>query len=438
MPVTLETPSERADTHARPSEVAAPRSGIFAIGEVLSDTYVVRELLGAGGMGEVYEAHDLVLNRRVAIKAHQPSLAATFPVRKEAQALAAVRDPTVVAVYTVGTHRGIDYVVMERIHGVSLATHFARRFSRGETFTIDETLDILGRLAQGLATVHDAGIAHRDVKPGNIMLGPSDRVVLMDFGIFIPEIDVRAQSTTPGTAQYMAPEAIRGDVKPGTAYLVDLYAFGIIAYEMLAGSVPFIGKTTPLTLLQHLDAPVPSVLAARRDAPPALAALIESLLAKDPLERPQSMEAVAWQLRGIRDRVDRTSIVSAQDEYSVLIVDDDVTMAETLDLIVAEALPNALVRVAHHPAEALTMVRRRPPDLMILDLMLPEMNGIEVCMYLRGARLAERTRIVSVSAGALPQDVELLRQLGITHFVRKGTDLLDRLVPLLRTLRAEA
>jgi serine/threonine protein kinase len=296
---------------ARNSAVAPPPS-IFAIGEVLSETYVVRELLGAGGMGEVYEAHDLALNRRVAIKAHRPSLGQMCPVQKEAQALAAVHDPAVVSVFTVGSHRGIDYVVMERIHGESLATHLDRRFQRCEQFSVDETLDLLERLAQALSTVHDAGIAHRDVKPANVMLAPGDRVVLMDFGIFIPECDVGEQKTTPGTAEYMAPEAIRGEVAPGTAYLVDFYAFGIIACEMLIGHVPFEGATTSATLLQHLDADVPDLVARRPDVPRALAGLIESLLAKDPIERPESMHAVAWQLRGIRDRLDRNSHVSAR------------------------------------------------------------------------------------------------------------------------------
>ena len=405
---------------------------LFTPGELLEDKYEVRRAIGQGGMGQVFEAHDHVLNRRVAIKAAWPHIERTC-LHKEAQALAAVRHPSMVTVHGMGAHRGVDYVVMERIYGVGLDTHLERRRQNAEPFTIGETIDVLLALAQGLAAVHRAGLAHRDVKPANIMLTPGKRVVLMDFGISVPESDESSSgSSLSGTVQYMAPESLSGGFERGHGYLVDVYALGVIAFEMLTGRVPYEGNVLEICR-QHLGADVPDVSAIRKDTPAPLAAVVRDLMAKAPNDRPQSMELVEWRLRALRS-VDEAP-PSTDEPFSVLIVDDDPVVTEVLRLVAKKAVPGAEVRAVSDGEHAIESVRRKPPSVILLDLHMPGMNGIEVCMVLRGTHVADRCTVVSVSASAGEHDLQLLQQLGITRFVHKGPDLRAELLPILHELR---
>ena len=219
-----------------------PHADIFSPGEVLAETYVIRAVLGAGAMGQVFEAYDRALNRKVAIKAGWPGLEGA-PIRKEAQAVAAVRHASMPIVHAVGVHRGVEYVVMERVYGLSLEAYLDKKRAVGEALSIDEVMGLLLAIADGLSAVHRAGIAHRDIKPGNVMLAPDNRVVLVDFGLFLPEFDVCSPETIDGSPQYMAPEVIRNRVEAGLGHLNDLYALGVLAFELLTGELPFSGST---------------------------------------------------------------------------------------------------------------------------------------------------------------------------------------------------
>lgn len=286
----------------RMDAVEAPSRDPFSVGEVVAGSYEIRGILGQGGMGQVYDAYDLRLARSVAVKVAWPTIGATA-VRAEAQALAAIRHPAMVAVYACGEHRGTEFVVMERLVGVTLGEHHRRRLNAGKPLSLAEILEVLGALADGLGAVHRAGIAHRDVKPDNVMLAPSGRVVLMDFGVFLPEFAMGA-SAASGSPWYMAPETIKGAIETGGGFLVDVYAFGVIAFELASGEVPFTGTTSREIFVQHLGSAPPSLRAVRPDRPELAGpfdALVQQLLAKDPLERPQSMEEIVHQLRRVAD-----------------------------------------------------------------------------------------------------------------------------------------
>jgi serine/threonine-protein kinase len=260
----------------------------------VAETWEVRSKIGEGGMGQVYEAFDRFLQRPVALKVAR---AAEHPLRKEAQALAALRHPSLVTVYAGGVHRDLEYVVMERILGVDLADYIEKQMRAGRMLSIAEALDMLAPLAEGLAAVHRAGVAHRDVKPENVLLAPGGRVVLSDFGVFMPEFDIARSGVASGSPAYMAPETIRRDVGPGGGFLVDVYAFGVLAFELLCLELPYLATNNAEYYVAHLSAPVPSIRLKRRDVPTGLEALITSCLAKDPHERPQSMADVGFQLR---------------------------------------------------------------------------------------------------------------------------------------------
>lgn len=400
---------------------------LFRNGDLLNGVYEIGTLLGHGGMGQVFEAYDRLLRRNVAIKASLPTLSSSF-LRDEAQALAAFTHPSVVTIHSMGSHRGIDYIVMERLYGTSLSSHMAKRRQAKDPMTVEEALDVLIALADGLVVLHRSGLAHRDLKPGNIMLCTANRVVLMDFGLVLPEAERNAPRDPAGTPQYMAPETVKGTAEPGDRKLVDLYALGVIGYEMLTGSVPFPADDPDVAMQRQLSDPTPDPRAIRTDLPPRLAGLITGLLAKTPGDRPQSAESVAWVLRKIRAHTQIPDDVP----LSVVIVDDDTHAARLLDLYVREASPGAIIRTAPDGERGLALARQRVPDLLLLDLQMPGMNGIELAMYLRATHLFDQCRIVALSGRAQEHDLRLLRDLGITDFIPKDAGTRQKLGDVVR------
>jgi serine/threonine protein kinase len=421
--------SRRSTTPASAADPPEPGT-VFETGEVLADTYEVRSLLGSGGMGEVYEATDRVLNRRVAIKVMRPSVEQDYLLR-EGRALAAIHHPGIVTVHATGVHREIPFLVLERVRGLTLDRMIDERRARGERFATAEAIDLLVAIADGLSVVHKAGLAHRDVKPGNVMLAPGGRVVLMDFGLVLPYVDRAGHRSVAGSLSYMAPEALTGDVAEGGANLLDVYAFGVLAFELLTGVTPFDGKDATSFYKAKTRKPLPTVVEYRKDLPEALVELVRQSMEPETDDRPQTTESIVWQLRAIRAAL--VEGVEAR-PFSVLIVDDDADMRSALSLYVRAASPEADVETTAQGREAVRSVRRRVPDLLLLDLDLPDINGIEVCMLLRGMQLGDACMIVSVSGRATKADVELLGMLGVQS-LEKGPALMMELVELIRRIR---
>jgi len=421
-------------TEASEKPTAAPPAStdprpVLMLGELVDETYEVRNLLGAGGMGEVYEAHDRVLNRRVALKVH-PGGDSEYLLR-EGRALAAIHHPGIVAVHTMGMHRGVPFLVMERVRGLSVDRLLDERRARGERFGIAEALELLVAVADALSVVHRAGLAHRDVKPGNVMLAPAGRVVLMDFGLVLPHADRAGHRSVAGSLQYMAPEALSGDVAEGAAGLVDVYALGVLAYELLTGFAPFDGAEPVELYRAKTRAKLPRVREHRPDVAAELDELVSQLMAPDAHDRPQGSEAALWQLRALRTRMGQRGEARP---FSVLVVDDDADMRDALSLYVRAGAPDAEIELAADGRHAVRAVRRRVPDLLLLDLDLPDINGIEVCMLLRGMQLGDACMVVSVSGRATKADVELLQQLGVRS-LEKGPELMAQLVELVKRMR---
>jgi serine/threonine-protein kinase len=403
---------------------------VFVPGELVAEVYEVRSLLGSGGMGEVYEARDRSLNRRVALKVVRPNIKSDYLLR-EGRALAAIHHPGVVTVHSMGQHRGILFLVLEKVQGLSLDRMIDERRSRGERFGVAEAMDLLVAIADTLAIVHKAGLAHRDIKPANVMLAPGGRVVLMDFGLVLPHADRAGHRTVAGSLDYMAPEALAGHLNEGEAHLLDIYGLGVLAYELLAGILPYDtgDKMADAHLAKTRSCPV--LTAHRSDVPGPLSTLIMQMMAAEPSERPQSAEAALWQLRALRGRLGSDGPARP---FSVLIVDDDPDMCSALALYVRAAAPDAEVETIGDGRHAIRAVRRHVPDLLLLDLDLPDINGIEVCMLLRGMHLGDSCVIVSVSARATRADVELLQQLGVRS-LDKGPDLMSELVQIVQRMR---
>lgn len=410
-----------------------PDRPVFAQGELVDGAYEIRGVLGEGGMGEVYDAYDRVLNRRVALKVTRPNIAADY-LLLEGRALAAIHHPGIVTVHSMGKHRGLGFLVLERVQGLSLDRMIDDRRARGEQFGVREALDLLIAIADALSVVHKAGLAHRDVKPGNVMLAPGGRVVLMDFGLVLPNADRAGHRRVAGSVQYMAPEALTGDVEAGAADLGDVYALGVVGFELLTGIIPFAdGEPTDVYRTKR-KMPQPAISDYRSDVPESLANLIAQMMAPEAEDRPQGAETLLWQLRGVRTR--SVSLQPGAPAFQVLVVDDDPDMRDALALYVRAAAPDAELELLGTGAEGVQSVRRRVPDLLLLDLDLPDMNGIEVCMILRGMDLGDGCMIVSITGRATRADVELLEQLGV-RTLEKGPHLMEELVGIVQRMRPQ-
>jgi serine/threonine-protein kinase len=401
---------------------------MFAVGDVIADAYELRAVLGQGGMGQVFDAYDRNLSRRVAIKANFPHVA--ISVRPEAQGLAAIRHPGVVGVYAFGSHAGIDYMVMEHVAGVTLAHHLERL--EGAGLPMAERLDVLVAIADGLAAIHRAGISHGDVKPENVLLSASGRVVLTDLGLVRAAYQADGDGLVAGTPAYMAPEIFTPKFAHAGWHFVDAYAFGVLAFRVLAGRLPFVGKTPVELVLMHADT-APAKLEDVAAVPRRLSELVDSLLAKEPTERPQSMDAVVWQLRAAREELDREKATVAA-PLTVLVVDDDVDIARLVAMYVKQAAPGAEITVAHDAQQALEAFRKKPPRLVFLDLMMPKTSGFELFTYLRGVHLVDASTVVAMSAGGSATDVQLMLELGAHDFIPKGPELRGRVTRIVGML----
>ncbi|HSW29681.1 MAG TPA: serine/threonine-protein kinase [Longimicrobiales bacterium] len=255
----------------------------------LSDRYAIEREIGAGGMATVYLAQDLKHHRQVAVKVLRPELAATVGVERflqEVDIAANLQHPHILALYDSGEAGGFLYYVMPYVEGPTLR----HRLVRERELPVGEAVRILRDVVDAVAAAHAKGVVHRDLKPENIMLSGRHALVT-DFGVAkaVSEATGRHSLTTKGVAlgtpAYMAPEQAAAD--PLTDHRADVYALGVVAYEMLTGEPPFV-RGTPQAVLaaQVTEAPVP-VTERRETVPPALASLVMRCLAKKPADRPQ-------------------------------------------------------------------------------------------------------------------------------------------------------
>ncbi|MFW5469492.1 protein kinase domain-containing protein [Knoellia sp. CPCC 206435] len=269
-------------------------------GRLLGGRYRLGAPLGRGGMAVVWRAEDEMLGREVAVK----TLDLTGPesdnagerFRREARATAALNHPHIVTVYDTGVEDHTAYLVMELLPGPTLAEQV-----RDEgPLPIEDVRTIGLEVAGALQAAHDAGIVHRDIKPGNVAYAADGTVKVLDFGItqLVDEAlghhALTMTDTIVGTAEYLAPEQATGKRVDARA---DLYALGCVLTTLLTGSPPFTSPTPVAILMKHANDPAPDVRDLRPDTPPDLADLVTGLLAKDPAHRPQSGREVAELLR---------------------------------------------------------------------------------------------------------------------------------------------
>ncbi len=271
-----------------------------APGRVLGGRYRLAHELARGGMATVWVAEDPLLSRRVAVKILHPQLAVDQSLRTrfrhEAVAAAKLSHPAIVATYDTGDDDGVAYIVMQLVEGPTLR----RMLDLRGPLPVGEAADITSQVAEALDHAHRHGLVHRDIKPANVLVPPDGQVKVTDFGIAkaAGDEDLTRTGSVIGTARYLAPEQVNGGIVDGRA---DVYALGLLFYEMLTGSLPFRGDSEIATAAARLTTDPEPVRARRPEVPPALEAVVSRTLAREPARRFPSARALREALKPVLD-----------------------------------------------------------------------------------------------------------------------------------------
>jgi len=414
--------------HVLESHPFASRSE-WTVGTMLGDTIEIKGVLGEGNMSKVYEGHDRVLGRTVAVKVSKTACNDAW-LMKEARVLATLGHASVVKVFSIGKQGGVPYMVMELVQGISLSQHMSRTQGRSQAISVRECVRVLSDIAGALSAVHRSGLAHRDIKPDNIVLAKDGRTMILDLGIAVAGDAQEEGQTIAGSPAYMPPEA----VDPRSAFVAprlgDIFSLGVLAYEMLTGRLPHEVPSLSALVLNRLTVPIDPISKTRSDVPADLEALIVQMLSVSQSDRPQSVEAILCRLADIERGV-HTMPKLVRD---ILVVDDDAAIARLLSIQLRTLFPTARIRVASDGEQALEALLESPADLVLLDLQMPRVGGIEMFRRARQDRVSMQSDVIAVTAGAHEHDVQVLRELDIDHVILKGASMRERLASILCTL----
>jgi formylglycine-generating enzyme required for sulfatase activity/tRNA A-37 threonylcarbamoyl transferase component Bud32 len=286
-----------ADLPSTPSSTELDALGA-RLQAALGDGYVVEGRLGAGGFAVVFQVRDVHLKRKLAVKVLSPDVIASHSVlerfRREAETVAQLSHPHIVKLHFIGQKDDLVYLVMEMIDGGSLAD----RLQRERMLPIEDAARIFGEVAGALAHAHKRGVVHRDIKPQNVLLdSESGRALVTDFGIARTAEggSLTATGMVVGTPAYLSPEQVTGEPSDHRA---DIYALGVMAYEVLAGRAPFTGPTPTAVLMKRLGGPPEPLRSIRKEVPAALEELVDACLATNPDERIQNAADIARAVTG--------------------------------------------------------------------------------------------------------------------------------------------
>jgi DNA-binding NarL/FixJ family response regulator len=364
-----------------------------ALADALRDRYVLDRELGHGGMAAVYLAHDLRHDRPVALKVLHPDLAQTLgPERfkREIRLAARLQHPHILTVLDSGEADGRLWFTMPFVEGESLRD----RLTRERQLPVDAALRIATEAARALEYAHKHGVVHRDIKPENILLTVDGSTLVADFGI--------ARALTPdgerlteaglaiGTPAYMSPEQAAGDRALDAR--TDIYSLGAVLYEMLAGEPPFTGPSAQAIIAKRFSGEVPRVRHARSSVPAAVDEAVARALAPVAADRFESAEAFGRALG--TDGATRVTVATppvgavraailASAPIRVLLADDHAIVRNGVAQILNEQADIRVVAEAEDGESAIVLYRQERPDVALLDLQMPKLEGFQVVERLR-------------------------------------------------------
>jgi len=405
-------------------------------------SYRVMEKIGRGGMATVFRAYQPGLDRHVALKvlpeffAEEETYRERF--RQEAMSVARLRHPNILQVFDFGHRDGIAYIVMELVEGGTLADRL------GEPMQLDAVLSLLEPLAAALDYAHSRGVLHRDIKPSNVLLRDDGTPVLADFGLAKIAGALRrltTSGTVMGTPEYMSPEqAGDGQVSPAS----DRYAMAVVAYEMLTGRVPFQADTPVAVLISHVTRAMPSTHELGGELSAHVEDVLRKGLAKNPDERYPSASSFVHALRPAAwlYGIGKGSTVLPLAELSgrpvrrtpvVLVVDDGPANRELIKACLGGV--ECEVRLAEDGLAALRAIKAAPPDLVLLDVQMPGMDGYEVCKHIKAGPKGSLLPVVMITALDHTSDRVKALDAGADDYMSKPVDRIELVARVRSALR---
>jgi len=401
-------------------------------GTLIDGHYRLLRTLGRGGMGIVMLARDEVLDRDVALKlirAGGPESGLRDRFLTEARAMARVNHPNVLQVHAFGHHVGTPYLVMEFVDGQTVGAWLRDATRTGSLPDVQASLRILEATCLGTQAIHDAKTVHGDLKPSNVLLDGDLRVRVADLGLAQLERDLlrSGRREVAGTMSYMAPEiALEHTVAPDLLARADVYSLGCIAYELLTGQVPLRGPTALATLLDPAVTAVVPPSVQRPEIDPALDEIVLRALAKDPAARTPSAEAFRRELVAARG--------SRREPVRILVAEDDPDFRELLEVLLRDEFPHAEIETVEDGAQALAAFDSRPHSVVIIDLRMPNLDGLQLTSLLRARATASRVPIIVLTASGGADEWRRLSALGADGFLVKPVNLEDVVTLVRRAL----
>jgi len=474
----------RTDTTPRPQSrtgaVVDPRRSAILLdegptgeltGTVLEGKYELIEELGRGSMGTVYLARDIALRRKVAVKFLLPEMVkapeSADRFRREAVAMAAIRDQNVAQIYTYGEQAKRPYFVMEYLPGRTVESLIDDHNNRGEYVPLVDALDVMWQVVAGLGEIHRTGAVHRDIKPANIMItGEPKRAVILDFGLVRDVLVEDDTMTLAGTPAYIAPELVKGTEGADRSPLVDIYSAGTTAYELVTGTIPFTGESWLEILDKHVnEEPLPPS-ERRPGLPPLLDEILLTAMAKEPGDRYPTAEDFLKSLMLVDEQTQLGAAIAPAARYSqpairhaphamrqlvrtpvglgsvggarptqpaVLVLDADPEFRGLVSGTAGAAISGCRVLSAPDAETAIAMLAENKPRVALIDVGLPDIVGMEVAAAIHSDESFSGVNIIGVAGADNAPDDEALQWLSLTHFVTKPIDV-GQLADLLCTL----
>ena len=387
------------------------------IGKRLSGRYKILDMVGGGGMANVYLAHDMILDRDVAVKmlrldfANDEEFIRRF--RREAQSATSLAHPNIVSIYDVGEENDLYYIVMEYVDGQTLKQYI----QQNSPLKVEDAIGIMRQLTSAISHAHQNHIIHRDIKPHNILIDHDGNVKVTDFGIAmaLSATSITQTNSVLGSVHYLSPEQARGGMANGKS---DIYSLGIVMFELLTGRLPFSGESAVSIALKHLQSETPSVRRWNSNIPQSVENIVLKATAKDPFHRYNSVEEMEEDLRTALDteRVNEAKFVIPIDNdatKAIPVITNDKPL-KNLD----ETLVHSNEKPLPGPKDDLKgnsgkKKRKKWPVILISTFLVLAILGILAITFLPGLLSAKDVKIPDVSGMELDEAISKLKLSGL-------------------------